>query len=101
MCAVLALQHFCLALWIEERTKHILVYWPCSAGLLSRFMALECLFRLVAFSVPVSHSTRIRARETQGFKVFRYSFWETIPMLFNHLKVTLSLFDRHRIFPID
>ena len=85
MCAVLALQRFCLALWIEERTKHIMC-WPCFAGLLSRFIALAYMFRLVAFSVPVSHSTRIRARETQGFKVFRYSFWETIPMLFNHLK---------------
>ena len=86
MCAAHTLQRFCLALWIEERTKHIIVYWPCSPGLLSRFMALACLFRLVAFSVPVLHSTRIRARATQGFKVFRYSFWETVPTLFNHLK---------------
>ena len=39
---------------------------------------------------------------TQKLKVFRYSFWETIPMFFNPaLKMILSLSDRYKILTID
>ena len=42
-----------LFLFMVQRTRHILVYCPCFAGLLPRFIALPCLFRLVVLSVPV------------------------------------------------
>ena len=39
---------------------------------------------------------------TGKLKVFRYSFWETIPMFSNPaLKMILSLYDRYKILTID
>ena len=40
------------------------MYCPCFAGLLPRFIALPCLFRLVALSLPVR--LEYRARGTLG-----------------------------------
>ena len=45
--------------FLDELARKCLLCRLCFTGLLSRFMALACLLRLVALSVPVSNSTRV------------------------------------------